>query len=352
MIAFFILLLIIPCYAIKKRTANDAQILDSRSTTCIKGVLCLYVMLHNLGLDYQGNSEIAQIICEHTGGIAVGIFFFLSAFGIIRSYQKHGDKYLKKLIFTNCIKLYIISVLINLLTYYIYLEDSYTKSDAILSILNLEVFNGFKRINKHGWYISTIIVMYLIFALIYFVCNKLKTNKKFLIAGICLSISVFLFRAVVPNIAHGGGTYTREMDTFIIGIIYATYYDKLNALLKKYFWQSFALCFVLFWIGLFISEKCATHSAALLVIILSQKITYTNDVTHFLGKISLGIYLFLYFSTLTLQPYITNQYWWTILNAGFVLELSVFLYGLQIFFKSVSDKIIFAFNRFKTNRKN
>ena len=56
-------------------------------------------MLHNIGLDYEGNTPIMELICEHTGGIGVGIFFFLSAYGITRSYQKNGNKYLLKLIF-------------------------------------------------------------------------------------------------------------------------------------------------------------------------------------------------------------------------------------------------------------
>ncbi len=334
MILFFIVVLLIPCLAIKKRTDADGEILDSRSTTSIKGVLCLYVMLHNLGLDYKGNSQVALIICEHTGGIAVGIFFFLSAYGIIRSYQKYGNKYLKKLIFSNCLKLYIVSVLINVLTYFVYLKDNFTTPNAILSIFNLEVFNGFLRINRHGWYISTIIVLYLIFALIYFACSKLKTNNKFLIAGTLLSVSIILFRIIVPNIASGGGTYTREIDAFIIGIIYATYYNKINAFFKKYFLPSFLICFVIFWVGLFFAEKTATHSAVLIIIILSQKISYSNNITHFLGKISLGVYLFLHFSTLTLQYFVTNQYLWTILNAGFILELSIVLYGVQNFLTS------------------
>ena len=72
MLIFFILLLIIPCFAVRKRTSTDVDILNSRSTTCIKGVLCLFVMFHNLGLDYKGNSEIMELICEHAGGGSAG----------------------------------------------------------------------------------------------------------------------------------------------------------------------------------------------------------------------------------------------------------------------------------------
>jgi RNA-splicing ligase RtcB len=50
-------------------------------------------MLHNLGLDLD-NGVLKEIVCEHSGGIGVGLFFFLSAFGIVRSYQAKGNKYL------------------------------------------------------------------------------------------------------------------------------------------------------------------------------------------------------------------------------------------------------------------
>ena len=177
MLVFFILLLIIPCFAVKKRTSADVDILNSRSTTCIKGVLCLFVMFHNLGLDYKGNSVIMELICEHAGGVGVGLFFFLSAYGIVRSHQKNGDKYLLKLIFVNVVKLYIVSVLINLLTYFVFFQGAFETKDLLLRIFNLDVFNGFNRMNRHGWYISTIIGMYIIFAIVYYLCGKLKKKQ-------------------------------------------------------------------------------------------------------------------------------------------------------------------------------
>ncbi len=328
MLIFFILLLIVPCFAIRKRTENDAPILDARSTTCIKGVLCLFVMFHNLGLDYKGNNTIMEIICEHAGGVGVGLFFFLSAFGIVRSYQRGGNKYLLKLIFVNVVKLYVISVLINLLIYFVFFQGAFTTQDMWMRILNLDIFNNFNRMNRHGWYIVTIIVMYLVFALVYFLCSKLKCKNKFLIAAIILSTIAVGLR-VAAWIADNGGMYTRELPTFAIGVMYATFYRQINEFLHKYFLLSFILCFIGFWIGFFLLEIIATYSAALLIIILSQKITYQSKVTYFLGKICLGVYLFLYFSSLVLQPYLTNPYWWMLLNAGFILELSVILYGIQ-----------------------
>ena len=280
-----------------------------------------------------------ELICEHAGGVAVGLFFFLSAFGIVRSYQKHGNKYLLKLILVNVVKLYIISVLINLLIYFVYFNESLSTQDALLRIFNLDVFNDFNRMNRHGWFISTIIGMYLIFALVYFLCSKLKTKNKFIIAGIILSLIAIGFR-VGAIIADKGGMYTRELPTFAIGIIYATFYPQINAFLKKYFWPSLIISFIGFWVGFFTLEFISTYCAAIMIIVLSQKITYYSKTTYFLGKICLGVYLFLYFSTLTLQSFVTNPYWWMLLNAGFILELSVMLYAVQIFINLTIKKIV------------
>ena len=328
MLLFFILLLALPCLAVKFRTAEDAPILDSRSTTCIKGVLCLFVMFHNLGLDYKGNSEVMELICEHAGGVGVGLFFFLSAFGIVRSYGKHGNKYLPRLIFVHSARLYAISVFINLLTYFVFFRGAFERTDLLMRIFNLDVFNDFNRMNRHGWYISTVIGMYFIFAIVYFAASFLKTDKKLIIAGIILSLVAIGFR-VGAQIADNGGMYTRELPTFAIGVMYATFYDKVNAFFNKYFLPSAAIFFVGFWVGFFTVEFISTYSAALLIIILSQRITYYSPVTYFLGKICIGVYLFLHFSSLALQPYLNNPYWWMLLNAGFILELAVALYGIE-----------------------
>ena len=97
MYVFFALILFLPMLALRRRAEGSDNILDSKSTTCIKGILCIYVMLHNLGLDLE-NGPFKELVCEHSGGIGVGLFFFLSAFGIVRSYMARGNKYLLRLL--------------------------------------------------------------------------------------------------------------------------------------------------------------------------------------------------------------------------------------------------------------
>ncbi|MBQ8374187.1 MAG: acyltransferase family protein [Clostridia bacterium] len=329
MLVFYLLLLFVPMLAIRKKTdGRTDNILDSRATTCIKGVLCFYVLLHNLGLDYEGNTPIMETVCEHTGGIGVGVFFFLSAFGIIRSYQKHGNRYLLKLVCVNVVKLYLISVGINLLTYFCFFRGSLETTDALLRIFNLDVFNDFNRMNRHGWYISTIIGMYLIFAIVFYLCSKLKTDKKFIVAGIVLAAISVAFR-LGAWIADKGGMYTRELPCFALGCLYAIFYDKCNEFAHKRFWLCFWTLFATFWFGFFIWEPLGAYSACALLIVLSQKITYENPVTYFCGKMCIGVYLFLHFSSIVMQPFIANEYLWVLTNSGLILLFAVALYGIE-----------------------
>lgn len=327
MYVFFALILFLPMLALKPRKADDGAILDSKSTTCIKGILCIYVMLHNLGLDLE-NGEFKELVCEHAGGVGVGLFFFLSAFGIIRSYQARGNKYLIKLLLVHIPKLWLVAVFINTITYLSFLRGAYEPVDMWLRILNLDLFNNFNRINRHGWYIASIIALYLIFALVYYVCSKLKSEKKFIIAGVIMSLVAVGFR-VAAHIADNGGMYTRELPAFAIGCIYATFYDKINELAKRFFTPGLVISILAFALGFVFFEPIATYASALIIIIVSQKFTYYNRFTFFLGKICIGVYLFLHYSSIVLQSFLDREYLWVMLNAGFIIEAAVMIYAVQ-----------------------
>ena len=327
MYLFFGLILLLPMLALKPRTADDNNILDAKSTTCIKGILCIYVMLHNLGLDLE-NGEFKELVCEHAGGVGVGLFFFLSAYGIIRSYQSKGNPYLKKLLFVHIPKMWIVAVFINTITYFSFFRGAYHGKDLWMRILNLDLFNNFHRMNRHGWYIASIIALYILFAAIYFVCSKLKTKNKFYIACGILCLMAIGARAMA-HIFDNGGMYTREMPAFALGCIYATFYDQINQFAKRYFRIGIVLSVITFSIGFVHLEAMATYTAAIIIVLVSQKYTYYNTATFFLGKICLGVYLFLHYSSLVLGSFLSHEYLWVLLNAGFIVEIAVAIYAVQ-----------------------
>ena len=327
MYIFFALILFLPMLALRRRTDSDTHVLDSKSTTCIKGILCIYVMLHNLGLDLP-NDRLKETICEHAGGVGVGLFFFLSAYGIIRAYQARGNRYLGHLLLVHIPKMWVVAVFINTITYFKFMRGEFEPLDMWLRILNLDLFNGMRGINRHGWYIASIIALYVIFAAVYFICSKLKTEKKFIIAACIMVFVVIGFRAAAV-LTNYGRLYTRELPTFAIGCLYATFYDKINAFARKHFKLGMILSVPAFVIGFLLSEPVASYAAAIIIILVSQKYTYYSKVTHFLGKICLGVYLFLHYSSFTLIYFIYQEYLWVLLNAGFILEVAVAIYAAQ-----------------------
>lgn len=343
MYLFFGLILLLPMLALKRRTDSDDAILDAKSTTCIKGILCIYVMLHNLGLDLD-NGVFKELVCEHAGGVGVGLFFFLSAYGIIRSDQAKGNKYLGKLLLVHIPKMWLVAVFINAITYFSFFRGEFQTADMWLRILNLDLFNSFNRMNRHGWYIASIIALYIIFAVVYFGCSKLKTKNKFVIACCILSF-VAVGARLAARIFDNGGMYTREMPAFALGCIYATFYDQINRFANQHFKLGMLISTAAFAIGFVFFEPIATYFAALIIVLVSQKYTYYSKTTFFLGKICLGVYLFLHYSSIVLNAFLQYEYLWVLINAGFIIEIAIAIYAVQY-------AIDWGMSCFRKNRSN
>lgn len=356
LLVFFAFAFILPFLFIKRRDDNETEpILDKKTSLFIKGILCIFVMIHNLGLDYLpykfGNGDdykgwlwITRRITEATGGIAVGLFFFLSAFGLFVSYKKYGNEFLKKLIFKNALKLWLVAVGINLLEFVFFFGNSFETGDAILRILNLDLFNNFNRMNRHGWFIASLLALYVIFAVTFYLFNKMKNEKKLEIAAMIV-IGITLILKLLSIIFDRGGMYTRELPGFAIGIAYGLYYEKVNEFSRKHFTPIVIISLITYICCLFHYEPAATWAACLLVITVLQKYKFNNKVVEYLGSICLGIYLFLHFTTLVLSPYLIENVWaWMFGNAAFILVLSVLL---DFLIKGIS----FAIKKIENNKE-
>lgn len=334
-----------------KRKQDGAPVFNQKSTTCIKGALCVFVMIHNLGLDYLAYVDptrqyngvlwpVAQVV-EHIGGIAVGVFFFISAFGLVKSYQKNGNKFLLKLIFKNMLKLWLVAVGINLLEYLTFFRGGFETKDAVLRILNLDFFNDFNRMNRHGWFIATLLALYVAFVVVFYLTSLLKTPHKTKIACYTM-VAIPLLFYLYTAIAQHGGMYSREIMGFSFGVLYAMYYDKVNEICNRRFKLLLPLCIVAYLLGVLVQEEIATFASCLLFVTISVRYDYVSPTTTYLGKISLGVYLFLHFSTLVLSPYFqANVWYWMLINAGFIFVLSSMLYFVIFAVETLLQKLFY-----------
>lgn len=327
MIYFYAILTIAVILSIRKKKENEV-VFDKASTTALKGIMCLYILLHNLGLDYAGNSEAARIICDHSGTVAVSVFFFLSGYGVFTGYLNNGEKFLKKLLLNNAVRLYVISVFINAVIYLSFFRGQLETKDLLLKLFNLDFFNNFNRMNRHGWFIPTIITMYLIFSLAVYLCSKLK-NKHNVLIGVIIVAFIALSLRICAHIFDNGGMYTKGLPCFGLGLLYAYFKPFVDKYSNKYCWLitsvglvASAVSFIFFWAG------AAGYIMNFIIVAISTKYRYDNKVILFIGKISLGIYLFLYLSSLILQKFLYNQYLWVIFNTLLIFALSIAMHYL------------------------
>lgn len=98
-------------------------------------------------------------VFDNLGYLGVGIFFFLSAYGLCNSYEKKGNRYAKEILYKkipNLILVMIITIWISI----IYFELTKQKIDGIE-----EVVFALKGNRLLNWYFSAQIILYLLFIL-------------------------------------------------------------------------------------------------------------------------------------------------------------------------------------------
>ena len=287
--------LIFAFLTIKSEIFKQKTVIFSKfDSLALKGFFAIIIILHHLG--HQFDLGVFSAFNAKMGGVAIGIFFLLSAYGLLKSCEQNDYKYLKRLFVTKILKLYLFQVAINFL-YYLILKPSGTTIEVLIRIFNFDIFFGLGRINDFSWFTTTILFCYLGIALslIATVMFKIKNKKIFLgvavifttlVIGICL----YLFPA--SNI------YTRCLCGFILGAILFMLENKvLNILANKTTFICLVTSFSLLTILgiILLSEELTTIFACLLLVTAFKYVSLDNNkLGLFLGKISLPVYLMQY----------------------------------------------------------
>lgn len=258
-------------------------------TTALKGIAALGVLIHHLGQNFELKG-FASDLNWYLGGIAVGLFFFLSAFGLIRSYEEKGAAWLKKFVSCNVVKLYAVYVLSNLLYYLIFQFRNIPAEEAFLRILGMDFLYGFRRLNNYAWFISTILLFYLLFAALYALFGGKKHGK---IASFGLFALTIVFFAVISFCNTGvPPLYARASLCFSLGVFYGTYERIINRVVRDYFLFFLAASVAMISFGMvWHKEDPVAFSVCVLIITLAQKLRIANPVIGKIGGYSLELYL-------------------------------------------------------------
>lgn len=286
---FLLVLFFISFTCIKNQDYNN-QKLSIQTTNNVQVVAVIFVIMHHLSQtlkDYPDSFLSSRLIVA--GRLAVGLFFFISGYGLVKQYKKKGKIYLNTFL-----KKKVLSVLVPfflaMIIYFIYRN----------LIGEMSIFNAFysslsgNPIVSNGWFVIMIIYLYLVFFVSATIAGK---NDSFLI--LLLVLGVFLVIALANYLKYGEW-WTNAVLCFPLGVIWSTKEKEITNILFRNYQRSLGVVAVLFSCFFYIDEIFLIPSARAmsvllfvsLVVLISYKRTFEHSVYHLIKVISFELYLY------------------------------------------------------------
>lgn len=295
----FLLLIFIILLGIRvKKVGFYEDYLSKNNTMQLRGILALVVIFHHI--EQRVNSGLFFHVFSYVGYLVVALFFFITGYGLMTQYITQKD-YLK-----NFIKLRIptitIPYLIVMVIYYFAFKIVEKKITIIGALESL--ING-NPIVSSSWYILVIILFYIFFYITGMFCKNNLTKLSILTT---IELCVYVVLCFMLNY---GFWYFNACFAFLLGIIWGIKSESIITFIHKYFNRILLfliLGFVLFFtipkllllyvpnhivyeISLLICYQISSMLFCLFVIILNQKVHFTNVFFNKIGRISFEIYM-------------------------------------------------------------
>ena len=288
----FILLLISLFVYLIPRT--DVDYLSNKSTKSLKGLLALLIIFHHISQKITTGENFSNF--EYMGRYIVALFFFLSGYGLYFQYSNNAtymENFLKKRLVRIFIPFFIFIVI-----YVIYRA-------TLGEVVNVDFFLSFwkdhSNIIYNGWFINSIIVLYVIFYVSFM--NKDSKIAEYKLVFLTL---VYIFWKAYQD--HGDWEYVSIM-AFLLGVFWMKNRVSIDKLLEKnyfIFLVSFSILMYVFhyyedimknigitnkYVYYGIVGNLCTMVFVVYFLLLTNKLNFSNKYLDFLGDISFEIYM-------------------------------------------------------------
>lgn len=288
----FILLLISLFVYLIPRT--DVDYLSNKSTKSLKGLLALFIIFHHISQKITTGENFSNF--EYMGRYIVALFFFLSGYGLYFQYSNNPtymENFLKKRLVRIFIPFFIFIVI-----YVIYRA-------TLGEVVNVDFFLSFwkdhSNIIYNGWFINSIIVLYVIFYV-----SLVRKDSKIAEYKLVFLTLVYIFWKAYQN--HGDWEYVSIM-AFLLGVFWTKNRVSIDKLLEKnyfIFLVSFSILMYVFhyyevimkiigitnkYVYYGIVGNICTMVFVVYFLLLTNKLNFSNKYLGFLGNISFEIYM-------------------------------------------------------------
>ncbi len=197
------------------------KLLTTRNSNYIKGISAIMICISHI----VDNSFPSNIVFLKDGSLWVGIFLFLSGYGLVYSFYNKKN-YLKNFFKNKILKLYIpvvIAEIIYIIVYSCFFSYSFSFVDIVLGILCI------KNINTAFWYIQLTFIIYFIFYILY-KNNKIK-NKCFILIEIY--VIYMIFSIILDKLVGIDTWWYISLSCFVLGVLCYEYKDLINKILES-----------------------------------------------------------------------------------------------------------------------
>ncbi len=287
--ALLVLALIGAKVSVKK--FNTAEYLSMDSTNTVRGFFIMLIFLSHFMqyYTYQNSIDIyGGYVSRTLGQMIVVMFMFYSGYGVCESVKRKGGGYVKSFPKNRVFKT-LLHFDIAMLIYFILsliLKLNYPAQRVLLALI------GWESIGNSNWYIFAVLVLYL---LTWVAFSIFKSNK--ILAAVLTTALIGVYIAVIYNVKEYWWYDT--VLCYAAGMWYSIGKDKIEKLLTKnnIIWLVAAVATAVGW---WYAHKFRVVPAlrvieaivfALLVIVLSLKISINNKPLAWLGKHTFEIYV-------------------------------------------------------------
>ena len=288
---FILLLMSLFVYFIPKA---NVDYLSNKSTKSLKGFLALFIIFHHVSQKITTGANFSNF--EYMGRYIVALFFFLSGYGLYFQYSNNAtymENFLRKRLTRIFIPFFVFIVI-----YVIYRA-------TLGEVVNVDFFLSFWRdhsnIIYNGWFINSIIVLYVIF----YISFK-KKDSKIAIFKLVFFTLVYVFWKAYQN--HGDWEYVSIM-AFFLGV----FWMKDRSLIDKFIEKNYFTFLVSFSILMYVFRRyeiimknigitnkyvyygivgnLCTMVFVVYFLLLTNKLNFSNKYLDLLGDISFEIYM-------------------------------------------------------------
>ncbi|EOH78954.1 acyltransferase family protein [Enterococcus malodoratus] len=266
------------------------QSLSVETTGNLQIIAVFFVILHHLSQilrDYPDSFLSSRLIIA--GRLAVGLFFFVSGYGLIKQYQQRGQSYLDSFFKKKVMRIFL-PFMLAMVIYFIYrnLIGELNFFTAMYSLVNGNPFVG------NGWFTIMIIYLYIAFFISAYISKK---NDLLLFFMLLISIIIVLLIAKWKNY---GEWWTNAVFCFPFGVVWGAREKEVTGLLFRNYRISIGILAVLFSLFVYMDEvfyhpvvrSCSVIFFVALVILFSYKVTFKSPLYHLVKRFSFEMYLY------------------------------------------------------------